>query len=59
MSKAKQAWVEGAQVKVGFLLLTVVERVLTPGDGLPDMWRLQSAKGASYLFTPYNGLEKE
>lgn len=54
----KQVWFPGFQVKVGFLTLTVVEKVATPGNWLPDQYALQSAKGDFYRFIPHNGLTK-
>lgn len=55
--KAKQNWAVGGQVKVGFLTLTVVAKVATPGDFAPDAYVL-SGKTAFYVFVPHNGLHK-
>lgn len=58
-TKAKQDWSVGATVKVGFLSLTVVAKVPTPGDFKPDAYVLASAtKGTFYEFVPHNGLNK-
>ena len=54
----KQNWIPGAFVKIGFLRFTVVRRIPTPGDGLPDKWLLLGQNGAEYEFTPYNGLQR-
>ncbi len=54
---SKQSWEVGNEVKVGFLKLTVLAKIATPGDYLPDKYLLESAKGKRYEFTPYNGLE--
>lgn len=55
----KQDWSVGATVKVGFLSLTVVAEVPTPGDFKPDAYVLASAaKGTFYEFVPHNGLNK-
>lgn len=53
----KQDWTPGATVKVGFMALTVVRKVATPGDHRPDVYHLQSAKGRPYTFQPHFGLE--
>lgn len=59
-SKArKQDWSVGATVKVGFLTLTVIAKIPTPGDFKPDAYVLASAtKGTFYEFVPHNGLNK-
>lgn len=54
----KQIWEVGKAVKVGFLTLTILEKIPTPLDGLPDKYLLESNKGIKYFFTPHNGLEK-
>ena len=57
--KAKQDWSAGSTVKVGFLSLTVIAKVPTPGDFKPDAYVLASAsKGTFYEFTPHFGLNK-
>ena len=57
ISKTKQNWEVGQQVKVGFLSLRVTGLIPTPGDHKPDVYMLESAKGKRYTFTPYHGLE--
>ena len=57
ITKTAQNWTVGNTVKVGFLPLTVVAAVATPGDYLPDAYILASSK-AFYRFVPHNGLEK-
>ena len=57
ITKSKQNWTAGAIVKVGFLSLTVVAVVATPGDFKPDAYVL-SSKTAFYEFVPHNGLNK-
>jgi hypothetical protein len=57
ITKSKQNWTVGATVKVGFLSLTVVAVVATPGDFKPDAYVL-SSKTAFYEFVPHNGLNK-
>ena len=53
--KQKQDWSNGNMVRVGFLTLTVVEKVATVGDYKPDFYILQSPKKL-YQFTPHHGL---
>lgn len=55
---ATQNWTAGSTVKVGFMTLTVIARVPTPGDYRPDVYHLISAKGAAYTFQPHYGLTK-
>lgn len=57
-SRTKQNWSVGSTVKVGFLTLTVVDIIPTPGDGMPDEYRLQSASGVRYSFVPHYGLSR-
>lgn len=52
-----QTWEPGHTVKVGFMTLKVLEKIPTPGDGMPDKYLLESAKGKRYEFTPHYGLE--
>ena len=56
INNSKQKWEIGQQVNVGFLKgLTVVAKVLTPGDYAPDAYVL--TRGAKfYSFVPHNGL---
>lgn len=58
VTNSKQNWNVGATVKIGFMTLTTVGKVPTPGDGFPDCYALQSAKGVYYNFMPHNGLVK-
>ncbi len=55
---SKQTWEIGQQVNVGFLKgLTVLAKVMTPGDYAPDAYVL--ARAASfYSFVPHNGLTR-
>ena len=56
---AKQQWSVGQIVNVGFVKgLTVMERIPTPGDYRPDVWRLISSTGKEYEFTPHFGLAR-
>lgn len=58
-TRLKQDWTVGQTVKVGFVAgLEVLEKVATPGDYLPDLYVLRSAKGAIYSFVPNNGLTR-
>ncbi len=55
--KTRQDWTVGNKVKVGFLVLTVIQHnVLIEGEVCV---RLINSKGQTYLFSPYNGLSKE
>ena len=53
-------WTPGSMVRVGFLTLTVVRKApeRRVDDGRPVPWLLEGSKGRTYLFTPYNGLER-
>jgi len=54
-----QVWDVGAEVKVGFLKLRVVDGPIRNSDHyLPDIYVLESAKGVRYEFTPHNGLQR-
>ncbi len=56
---SKQVWEVGFTVKIGFLTLRITEKVATPGDWKPDMYRLESLdKTRKYEFVPHNGLER-
>ena len=57
ISNSKQNWGIGQAVKVGFMTLTVVAAVPTPGDFAPDAYLL-SRNGTFYQFVPHNGLQK-
>lgn len=57
IKNTSQNWAPGHIVKVGFLSLTVVAAIPTPGDWLPDAYALSNAAGtAFYRFVPHNGL---
>jgi hypothetical protein len=58
ITNTRQSWPPGSRVKVGFLSLTVVRAVPTPGDYAPDAYILQSDKGARYEFVPHRGLSR-
>lgn len=58
ITRTKQIWEIGANVKVGFLTLQVVAKIPTPGDWLPDAYALTNGKGAFYRFVPHNGLTR-
>ncbi len=59
ITKSKQDWTAGATVKVGFLTLTVIAAVATPGDFAPDAYILSNKAGTQlYKFVPHNGVEK-
>lgn len=58
ITRSQQKWEVGQTVRVGFMVLTVVEAIPTPGDYRPDQYRLVSAKGVEYTFTPHYGLER-
>lgn len=58
ITNSKQAWEVGQAVNVGFLKgLTVIAKVLTPGDSAPDAYVL-SRGDQFYSFVPHNGLSK-
>ena len=56
ISRTRQNWTPGSTVKVGFMSLEVVAIIPTPGDWMPDNYRMRSANGKRYTFTPHNGL---
>jgi hypothetical protein len=58
--RAKQRWEVGQVVNVGFIKgLVVKARVLTPGDGRPDIWALwQPSTNRFYQFQPHLGLSR-
>jgi len=59
ITKSKQSWEVGSQVKVGFLTLRVTAKEPTPGDYMPDAYHLSSLDGSKlYRFVPHNGLER-
>jgi hypothetical protein len=55
ISRSKQNWTIGNQVKVGFLTLTIKAAHETPGDFPPDACLLER-NGELYEFVPHNGL---
>jgi hypothetical protein len=59
ISRSNQDWTTGATVRVGFLSLTVVQCIPTPGDYAPDAYLLVNAKlDQLYKFVPHRGLER-
>lgn len=59
ITRTKQDWTIGNVVKVGFLSLTVVAAIATPGDHAPDAYILANKTGTQlYKFVPHNGVEK-
>lgn len=57
IKNTKQIWTVGQTVKVGFMTMTVLAAIATPGDYKPDAYVLGS-KGSFYCFVPHNGLTK-
>jgi hypothetical protein len=57
ITKTKQDWSIGSEVKVGFLKLKVVG-IRAEYDYLPDIYELEDIKGRKYEFIPHNGLSK-
>lgn len=58
ITRSKQTWQVGEQVKVGFMSLRVLAAQATPGDYLPDAYVLTNAKADKfYRFVPHNGLQ--
>jgi hypothetical protein len=56
--RVRQDWTIGQTVSVGFLRdLTVVEKVLTPGDYAPDAYVLRRGD-VYYRFVPHKGIER-
>ena len=59
ISNSKQAWEVGETVKVGWMTLTVLEKIPTPGDYRPDKYHLVDLRnGNEYEFTPHRGIKK-
>ncbi len=54
---AKQDWSVGQIVKVGFMSLSVIAKIPTPGDYKPDSYALESS-GKFYRFVPHNGIAR-
>ncbi len=58
ITRTRQDWSVGAEVKVGFLKLRVLG-VKAVYDGLPDIYTLESLDGRKqYEFIPHNGLTR-
>lgn len=58
ITRSKQDWTQGSQVKVGFLTLEVVDRVAGGVGYSQEAYRLWNpANGKKYTFHPHNGLE--
>jgi hypothetical protein len=55
---SRQSWEVGRAVRVGFLTLTVLAKVETPGNWLPDQYALTDGRGRFYCFIPHNGLTR-
>lgn len=59
ITRSRQTWEVGETVKVGFLTLRVTAKEPTPGDGMPDAYRLTDKTGSKvYRFVPHFGLER-
>ncbi|MGH8219949.1 MAG: hypothetical protein ACREUT_15510 [Steroidobacteraceae bacterium] len=59
ITRSKQCWEVGSEVRVGFLTLTVRAALPTPGDYAPDAYLLSNAAGDKlYRFVPHKGLER-
>lgn len=58
VQNSSQDWTVGKDVKVGFLTLTILSIEPTPGDGMPDIYHLEGARGRTYTFQPHYGLER-
>jgi hypothetical protein len=59
ITRSKQSWTIGSTVRVGFLSLKVTALIPTPGDGMPDIYKLENpSSGAQYEFTPHYGIER-
>lgn len=57
MSKSKQDWTVGQNVRVGFLSVAVVARLEATGDGNPGAYILTNGTQL-YSFVPHNGVSK-
>ncbi len=58
ITKSKQDWTPGNEVKIGFMRLRVVG-VRAVKDWLPDIYTLESLDGTKkYEFIPHNGLSR-
>ncbi len=59
ITRTKQDWSVGSEVKVGFLKLRVTGFRPTPGDYAPDAYELESLDGSKqYEFVPHMGLTR-
>jgi hypothetical protein len=54
---SRQTWEIGHSVKVGFMSLTVTNKIPTPGNFEPDAYLLSNGK-AEYVFVPHHGIQK-
>ncbi len=58
ITRSKQDWTPGSEVKVGFMRLRVLS-VEAIKDSLPDIYTLESLDGTKrYEFIPHNGLSR-
>ena len=58
ITKTKQDWSVGAEVRCGFLKLRVTG-IRAVFDGLPDIYELESLDGhVHYEFIPHNGVQR-
>lgn len=58
ITRSKQNWTVGQTVNVGFMSLVVRAMIVTPGDGLPDVYFLSNVAGTKlYEFVPHHGLQ--
>lgn len=55
---SKNEFKAGNKVKIGFMVLTVIEQSKDSVYYRPKAWILESSKGVRYQFTPYYGLER-
>jgi hypothetical protein len=58
VTHSRQTWAVGSVVRVGFLTLTILDIIPTPGDYRPDIYLLADGKGRRYEFTPHFGLSR-
>ena len=54
---SKQDWTTGSIVRIGFMTLTVIALIPTPGDYAPDAYIL-TANNKFYKFVPHHGLTR-
>ena len=55
---SRQHWKPGADVRVGFMHLTVLTVIATPGNPEPDAFLLINESGQRYLFVPQRGIHR-